>query len=60
MMDKAVANVGGQCGLWLGASFVTIVQSVYYLLLGVAEKIAKRKEAKVSAIVINSEKGLID
>ena len=56
----AVANVGGQCGLWLGASFVTIVQSVYYLLLGVAEKIAKRKDAKVSVIVINSEKGLID
>lgn len=42
-MDMAVANVGGQSGLWLGASFVTLIQAIYYLVLGFVKKVGKSR-----------------
>lgn len=39
-IDMAIANVGGQAGLWLGASVVTVIQALYFLLLGIYHKIA--------------------
>lgn len=27
----AIANIGGQCGLWLGASIVTFIEGFFYL-----------------------------
>ena len=29
--DVAIANVGGQAGLWMGCSIVTIIQALFYL-----------------------------
>lgn len=45
-----IANVGGQAGLWLGCSFVTIIQAGYYLWL----TFWKRMEQKTSLIIIKS------
>lgn len=39
-VDMAIANVGGQAGLWLGASAVTVVQALYYVALAIAEKVS--------------------
>lgn len=39
-IDMAIANVGGQAGLWLGASIVTFIQALYYVALAIGEKLS--------------------
>ncbi len=42
---SVISNIGGQLGLWMGASMVSIVQAVHYFITMLR---AKMRPAKVS------------
>lgn len=49
-----IASIGGHLGLWIGASLITAVQAIYYLLAACIEAIAsknKRKAPKIETIL---------
>lgn len=42
--DTMVSNIGGQIGLWMGASLLSVVQLVAALVAWCKEKIKHKKE----------------
>lgn len=53
-LAEIVGNVGGQLGIWTGASLITVIQAVAYLVSWLHGKIAQLiEQRKTNALVKN-------
>lgn len=53
----AIANVGGQSGLWLGCSVITIIQVIYYVVLASVQYFQSSKNEMGIKYVSEKKKG---
>lgn len=52
--DTLVANLGGQLGLWIGASVVSLIQIIGYIILRTTDRCRRKGNSNATELAVQS------